>query len=34
MHEKFGNVVGFNFGGQKFVSIDDFDILQKVLSRH
>jgi hypothetical protein len=30
MHKKYGKIVGFNFGGQKFVSISDLDILQKV----
>ena len=30
MHEKYGKIVGFNFLGQKFVSISDLDILQKV----
>ena len=33
MHKKFGPVVGFNFGGMKVVSINDFDLLQKVTSR-
>jgi hypothetical protein len=30
MHKKYGKIVGFNFGGQKFVSISDLNILQQV----
>jgi hypothetical protein len=34
MHKKYGKIVGFNFLGQKFVSISDLEILQKVTFSH
>jgi hypothetical protein len=30
VHNKFGPIVGLNFGGERIVSINDLDILQKV----
>jgi hypothetical protein len=31
MHQKYGKIVGFNFAGKLFVSINDLGIIQKVI---
>ncbi len=31
MHQRFGPIVGYSFGGMKVVSINDFQILQQVI---
>ena len=32
MHKKYGKIVGFNLAGQKFVSISELELLQKVVA--